>query len=156
MFHGFVRLTQDIDITLGLDSSKLGEIKNACSSTGLEILPEKIEKFVKETNVLPALHPKTKIRVDFIFSFTPYERQAIERAVIRKIQNYPVRFASLEDLIIHKLFAGRERDFEDIKHLLSFKKKLDRRYLEGWVKEFSKLPDKGYMKKELRTLLKHS
>ncbi len=69
---------------------------------------------MRDTCVLPAHDVDTGIRVDFIFSTTPYERQAIERAVIVELGGEPVPFASVEDLVIHKLFAGRARDLEDV------------------------------------------
>ena len=51
--------------------------------------------------------------MDFIFSTTPYERQAIARAEPVVLAGVPVPFATAEDLLIHKLFAGRPRDLED-------------------------------------------
>lgn len=43
-------------------------------------LHEHVDDFVRETFVLPAADPETRIRIDFIFSTTPYERQAVDRA----------------------------------------------------------------------------
>ena len=43
------------------------------------IIGGQIETFVKQTMVLPTMEEKTGIRVDFIFSFTPYEMEAIKR-----------------------------------------------------------------------------
>ena len=55
--------------------------------------------------VLPVLEKGTGIRVDFIFSFTPYETQAIARANKILLYGQEVCFASPEDLIFHKIFA---------------------------------------------------
>jgi hypothetical protein len=63
--------------------------------------------------VLPARHGGTGIRADFIFSTTPYEQQAIGRAVRVILDGTCVSFASAEDLVIHRLFAARPRDLED-------------------------------------------
>ena len=46
----------------------------------LSPLPEDVHSFVQKTMVLPVLEESTGIRVDFIFSSTPYEAQAIGRA----------------------------------------------------------------------------
>jgi len=78
----------------------------------LKILIKNPEDFARETKVLPAEEEKLKIRVDFIFSFTPYERQAINSAKKVLINGYSVKFASPEDLIIHKMFAGRAIDWK--------------------------------------------
>jgi hypothetical protein len=73
-----------------------------------KVLVEDIRSFVGKTMVLPVLHPASGIRVDFIFSFSPYERQAITRALLVPMGGYDVRFATAEDLVIHKIFAGRK------------------------------------------------
>ena len=57
--------------------------------------------------VLPAIEEASGIRIDFIFSFTPYEEQAIKRSRKIAILGQDVSFASPEDVIIHKVFAGR-------------------------------------------------
>ena len=41
-----------------------------------------------------------KARVDFIFSFTPYEREAMKKAKLVKVDNVNVKFASCESLVI--------------------------------------------------------
>jgi len=65
------------------------------------VLPAEPEAFVQETFVLPTRDAESGIRVDFIFSTTPYERQAEEVVLTGE----PVPFASAEDLLIHKWFA---------------------------------------------------
>ncbi|MGC9445267.1 MAG: hypothetical protein ACP5E9_10135 [Candidatus Methanospirareceae archaeon] len=57
--------------------------------------------------VLPTLDDRSGIRVDFIFSVSPYERQALARAKKVEVQGTLVTFVALEDLIIHKVIAGR-------------------------------------------------
>lgn len=154
LVYGEPRLTKDIDITVGIDSSHYNKLLDVCDRTGLKPLPGKLKEFVQKTNVLPALEPRTKIRVDFIFSFTPYEMGAISRAIPIKIGKTKISFASVEDVILHKLFAGRERDFEDIKGIVACqKKKPDLTYLTKWVKKFSALPEKSYIKKEFKRLM---
>jgi predicted nucleotidyltransferase len=68
--------------------------------------------------VLPTLDDRSGIRVDFVFSFSPYEHQALARAKRIELQGTLVTFVALEDLIIHKASAGRPRDIEDIKAIL--------------------------------------
>src|SRR5437660_411309 len=46
----------------------------------LDPLPDHLEAFVRETCLLPAPHDDSGLRVDFIFSTTAYEREAIGRA----------------------------------------------------------------------------
>ncbi|MEK6546616.1 MAG: nucleotidyl transferase AbiEii/AbiGii toxin family protein, partial [Nitrospinota bacterium] len=110
LLYGEPRLTRDIDITLGVNTDRINEFLAILKEISLKPLPEDIESFVKQTMVLPALDETTGIRVDFIFSFTPYETGAIKRARQINILNQEVCFASVEDVIIHKIFASRPRD----------------------------------------------
>lgn len=96
---------------------------------------------MRETFVLPTVQESTGIRVDLIFSTTPYEAQAIEHAVQVRIGGATVPFASAEDLILHKLFAGRPRDVEDVRGVLRRKgANLDWSYVEKWAREFAEVP----------------
>jgi predicted nucleotidyltransferase len=97
--------------------------------------------------VLPALDEHTGIRIDFIFSYTPYETGAINRAKKVKIMGEEVNIASPEDLIIHKIFAGRPRDIEDVRTVLLKNPDVDIQYIRGWLKEFNKSSEqKGLLK----------
>ena len=140
LLHGDPRLTQDVDVTLGLGPERLGEIVDACADIGLESLPEDIRGFVETTFVLPALDDTTGIRVDLIFSNTPYEAQAIEHAIRVEICGERVPFVTAEDLIIHKLFAGRPRDLADAESVVRRKgPQLDWDYMREWTKTFAEI-----------------
>jgi predicted nucleotidyltransferase len=142
LFHGTVRMTKDIDITLGVDTGSLDLVVQAVKSIGVEIIPEDFSAFVERTYVLPAMEKQSGLRVDFIFSFTPYERQAITRATPAFLGGTKVMFAAVEDVIIHKVFAGRPRDLEDVRSLLIKNPTMDRGYVRDWLKEFAKAPDR--------------
>ncbi len=107
LLYGEPRLTKDIDITLGVGVDHLEEMKAVADRLKLKYLTDKVDDFVKETMVLPVIEEKSGIRVDFIFSFSPYEKQALKRAGDVFFGKTPIKFASLEDLVIHKIIAGR-------------------------------------------------
>ncbi|MCI0405441.1 MAG: nucleotidyltransferase [candidate division Zixibacteria bacterium] len=136
LVYGEPRLTKDIDIALGVGVDGLEKIQELTSRLKLKMLPKSPREFVKKTMTLPALEEKSGIRVDFIFSFSPYERQAIERARAVRFGRSTVKFAALEDLVIHKLIAGRPRDIEDVKSVLLKNPRYNRAYLVGWLKKF--------------------
>ena len=138
LLYGEPRLTRDIDITLGIGVNGLGKVKKIIKAIGLKILVEKEKEFVEQNMVLPTLDKKSGIRVDFIFSFSPYEKQAIERGKDIKLGRTLVKFVSLEDLVIHKVIAGRARDLEDVKSILLKNPKYDLVYIEKWLEEFDK------------------
>jgi hypothetical protein len=137
LLYGVPRLTRDIDITLGLDIDSLSAIKKLCADLKLKIKPKDAKKFVEKTMVLPVEDPKTRIRVDFIFSFSVYEKEAIGRSVKVRIKDYPARFASVEDIIIHKIFAGREIDLADAGNIIirMGKRRIGKAYIRSWLKK---------------------
>jgi predicted nucleotidyltransferase len=138
LVYGEPRFTKDIDITLGIGSEETAIIRKVIKKIGLRVLVDDLEDFVHKTMVCPAVDEKSGIRIDFIFSFTPYEQQAISRARKIKMGNTNIHFASLEDLIIHKMIAKRERDIEDVKTVMFKNPGYDREYILKWLKEFDK------------------
>jgi hypothetical protein len=143
LLHGLPRMTKDIDITLGVDTRDINRVVKAVAAIGLDIIPDHLEAFVEKTFVLPAQDKKSSIRVDFIFSFIPYERQAIKRAKPVLLKGESVMFASAEDVIIHKCFAGRPRDLEDARSIVIKNPDLDRTYVRYWLKELETLPERS-------------
>jgi len=141
LLYGEPRLTRDIDITLGVNIDQLEILLTLAQQISLKPLPEDVAVFVRQTMVLPALDEETGIRVDFIFSFTPYESQAIQRAKKVRILDQDVCYAAVEDLIIHKIFAGRPRDIEDVQMVILKNSVLDVPYIEEWLKTFDDASD---------------
>ncbi len=147
LLYGEPRFTRDIDITLGLNIDSLEKILSIVNKLLFSPLPEDIESFVTKTMVLPVLDKDSGIRIDFIFSFTPYEQEAIERAKIISLMGTEVAFASPEDVIIHKIFAGRPRDLEDVRCIILKNPDIDIEYTENWLKEFdSSIGNKDFLK----------
>jgi len=136
LVYGEPRLTKDIDVTLGADLERLQDVLAAARRAGLSPLVDP-EEFTRQTMVLPCSHAATGIRVDLIFSNSPFERQAIARANRVKIGVTEVCFASADDLIIHKIIAGRPRDLEDVRCILLKNPAVDRKYVRRWLEEFS-------------------
>lgn len=136
VFYGEPRLTRDIDITLGIGTEAVEDILNMTKELNLKILPEDVISFIKKTMVLPVMDETTGIRVDFMFSFTPYEKQAIKRGKKVLLDDVEVNFASVEDLIIHKIFANRARDIEDVKNIILKNPDINKAYIRKWLKEF--------------------
>ncbi len=153
LLHGLPRMTKDIDITLGVDTQELDKVVTSIVATGLEIIPDHFRSFVEKTFVLPARHQESGIRVDFIFSFVPYERQAIDRAKPVILAGEPVLFATAEDVIIHKCFAGRPRDLEDARSILIKNPDLDQAYVRRWLKELEILPERAGLSRAFEELL---
>lgn len=154
LVYGRPRLTRDVDVTLGVDADKFRTVEGVCRKLGLRILPDNPEEFAQQTRVLPAEDADLKIRVDFIFSFTPYEAQALNRAKEVIMAGYPVRFASCEDIIIHKMVASRAIDEEDVKSILVRNKdSIDIAYVRKWLDQFAEMPEYAKVLAKFTSLL---
>lgn len=136
LLYGEPRLTKDIDVTLGVGVEALPKIQDLSDRAGWKVLVAEAEDFVGRTMVLPVADPESGIRIDFIFSHLPYERQAIGRARAVKLGRNKVKFASLEDVVLHKIVAGRPRDTEDIRSILLKNPGFDAEYIDRWLGEF--------------------
>lgn len=153
LLHGEPRLTQVIDVTLGIGPDRVSELLDVAEAAGLVPLPEDPDGFVSETFVLPCEEPESGLRVDFILSTTPYEAQAIDRAVEVDIREASVPFAAVEDLLIHKLFAGRPRDLEDAAGVVRRKgEEIDWEYVRRWAEEFATVPGREEMPEQVEEL----
>lgn len=153
LFYGEPRLTRGIDITLGIGIEGLSRIRIIANRLKLKSLVNNVEEFVRKTMVFPVIDNKSGIRVDFIFSSSKYERQAISRARKIRMGQTQVKIASLEDVIIHKIIAGRPRDLEDVKVMLLKNPYYNARYIEKWLSEFDKSLGEDF-RKNFRSLIK--
>lgn len=153
LLYGEPRLTRDIDITLGVNVDRLKDLLDVISELSLKPIPENTESFVHRTMVLPAVDEATSIRVDFIFSFTTYETKAIKRARKIKILGEKVCFATPEDVIIHKIFAGRPRDIDDVTSIILKNPGIDIQDIRSWLKKFDQSSDKKTFLKTFEEIL---
>jgi len=154
LFYGEPRLTRDIDVTLGADPGKLPEVLNWIRSEDWQVLVKDAEDFVRRTMVLPVQEPENKIRIDLIFSFSPYEQQAMKRVRKIKFDDVEVNFASPEDVIIHKIIAGRPRDIEDVESILRKHSDIDHPYIIHWLKQFEAAFNQNYVSQFQRIVKK--
>lgn len=144
LLHGRPRFTEDVDVTLGVDTDQLDLVLKSCRALKLTPKPADPQRFAEQTKVLPARDPRSGLRVDFIFSSTLYEGQAIQRAVAVPLAGHPVRFASAEDLVIHKVLAGRAIDLEDARAvILRQGNRLDKAYIRKWLRSFNAVVEDG-------------
>lgn len=132
--YGEPRLTRDIDVTLGVDTDRLDELLLACGEMELTPLVDP-RKFTIETMVLPCA-ASNGLRVDFIFSFSAFEADAIARSRSIVIGGAAVQFVCPEDLVIQKLIAGRPRDIDDARTVLAKQPALDRAAVGRILAEF--------------------
>lgn len=137
VLYGEPRLTRDIDFTLGIGPDRLDELLEIVRDADL-VPAEGAQDLARQSYVLPCSDPATGIDIDLILSVSAYEQEAFGRARAVSIAGVNVRFASPEDVLIHKIVAGRPRDIEDARAILAKSPSLDRSYLLRWLREFER------------------
>jgi hypothetical protein len=131
LVHGEPRLTKDIDITVDLEPFNPEPLLRLVTQLGLKVLVSNPEAFLKETFVLPAIDTESGIRIDLICLLSQYEREAIQRGIRVPLGETTVNFIGLEDLVVHKIIAGRPRDIEDVRVILAKNKHANFTYIRS-------------------------
>ncbi len=124
-----VRLTGDLDLLLASHGSDgLGALEAAFENAGWSV------RRGSPDGAILRLRHATLGAVDLVLAETEYQRAAIERAVSDLSgRGVPLRVLRIEDVLVHKLIAGRSRDIADIEDILARRPELDEAYVERWV-----------------------
>jgi predicted nucleotidyltransferase len=138
LVHGEPRLTRDIDVVLAATVDELAQVQGAIEDIGLDLLVD-LGRFARETRLVACRDPESGIRIDFLLLHSPYEREALGRAVAVRVEGRDVRFASVEDVVILKLIAGRPRDIDDARSILLKNQALDASLVRRWLGEYARL-----------------
>jgi hypothetical protein len=146
LLYGEPRLTRDIDITLGASLDRLGEVVALAKEIGLKVLVDP-ESFTRDTMVLPCQDPVSGIRIDLIFSDSAYEREALRRAREIVTDEARVRFAAPEDVVIHKVVAGRARDLDDVRSILIRNPGVDEAWICHWLGELQEIVEEPLLER---------
>ena len=137
--HGRVRVTKDIDFTMAVAPWHWQRVIGVLNPVELEPMVDKPNEWVMKTHVLPLQTKASSLRVDISFTDSPYETQAIARGEDVMVSGVPVRFCSVEDLLIHKLIAGRMQDLIDVRTVLLKNPDADLDDVRLWLGRFEEV-----------------
>lgn len=117
--RGAPRATQDLDVTVELERSRVRELCEALAGEGFrERYPESADALLKEAGVLPLRHP-SGMEVDIVLAGSGFEALALGRATRLAFGSVEVPVAHATDLVVMKVLAGRGKDLEDVRSLLA-------------------------------------
>jgi hypothetical protein len=135
-----VRSTRDVDLLLGVEYSQVNAFLEKMRAAGFRAKHEPPVISLGKLKILQLLYEPPDsfmdMQVDFLLADTPYLRQALDRRIKAVLPDSDVQVDVLtcEDLILHKLLAGRLIDKADVAALLSHASgNLDRVYLSTWL-----------------------
>lgn len=118
IYHGVVRLTADVDVTILPEPHSTPELVSALQANGFRLRVTGTDDFVARTRVLPFVHTATRLPVDVVLGGPGIEELFLQRAEIRDIQGVEVPIATVEDLVTMKILAGRPKDLDDAEGML--------------------------------------
>ena len=115
---GRPRLTTDVDVTVKCSAST-DDLVRTLDSHGFSLRIDATDAFIRTTRVVPLEHGASGLALDVVLAGPGLEDLFLERTVPIDVAGTVVPFISPEDLIVTKLLAGREKDIEDVRGVLS-------------------------------------
>ena len=117
--RGAPRATQDIDVTVQIERSRLRELVDALAEEGLRHrYPDIANELLDRGAVLPLIHT-SGMEVDLVLAGSGLEALALARATRVAIDGVEVPVAHATDLVVMKVLAGRGKDLDDLRSLLA-------------------------------------
>jgi len=114
---GNPRFTHDIDLTL---LTGFGHEEKFVDALLRELEPRRTDAraFAVQNRVLLA-RTRNGVDVDIALGALPFEERSVARATLWTVRDsLALTTCSAEDLVIHKVFAGRGRDWDDVESIL--------------------------------------
>jgi hypothetical protein len=116
--RGLPRSTADVDVTVLWMTEPNQVLVEALARGGFHV-PATRPGFVDATRVLPVVHRGTRLPVDIVLGGSGLEELFAERAEKVRVGRTVVPVASISDLVVMKMIAGRPKDLEDARALLA-------------------------------------
>lgn len=116
--HGRARHTEDVDVTVSLESATPQALLRALQSAGFEMRVDDPEAFVARTQVLPATYRPADMDLDIVLAGSGLESGFMARAELHDLGGVQVPVISAADFVVAKVLAQRPKDIEDVVSVL--------------------------------------
>jgi hypothetical protein len=137
-----VRATRDVDLLVQVPEAEQDAILEQLATGGLRPKHEPPVLALGELRILQLLWEPADalmpVQVDLLLADSAYHREAMARRVPATIDGLEVAVLACEDLILHKILAGRIIDRADVAALLRANRgALDVAYLRRWSQDLN-------------------
>ena len=150
-----VRATRDVDLLVDLGEKNLDQLIAQLRLAGLRPKRTPPVTSLGELDVVQFLYEPPEalieLQIDLLLAKSEYHREALRRRVPTQLPNLGIGIAVLtcEDLILHKLLAGRLIDRADAAALLRANPdSLDWDYLTRWARQLEVTEDLAQARKD--------
>jgi len=138
---GAPRLTDDVDLTVIAEIGEEERIVDICLE---KFRPRRNDarKFALQYRVV-VLYASNGVPVDVALGATFFEAECVKRATPYEFEpGFVLPTCSAEDLLIHKAFAGRPRDMDDLPRIVNRQLgKLDLARIRRWLKVLAEVKE---------------
>jgi hypothetical protein len=117
--HGVPRQTVDLDATVWAEGLDIDRLLEGLGSAGILPRVDDAAEFARRHQVLLLVHGPSSTPLDLSLAWLPFEREAIDAAEPLNLAGIDVPVVRVEDLLIYKAVAWRDRDRSDIERLLA-------------------------------------
>jgi hypothetical protein len=136
-YYAQPRMTRDIDMVLALNIADAPRVVQLFRPD-YYLSEEAVESSIAHESIFNLIHQASIIKVDCIIrKQTVYRRSEFERRIRIRIEDFETWIVSKEDLILSKLFWGRDSrsqvQMRDVKNLMLTA--CDTSYIESWTRE---------------------
>ena len=120
----YVRATRDVDLLVGLGGRTVDDLLAQLRSAGIRPRRQPPVTSLGRLRMIQCIYEPPEsfldLQVDLLLAECPYQIQALARRVPEQLAglNLPIYVLSCEDLILHKLLAGRIIDRVDCSSLM--------------------------------------
>ncbi len=113
IYHGSERTTRDIDLTVWVEDTAIRSLIARARAEGFETLQQDPLGSALARRLLILMHKESGIQIDLMIAGTPFENEALGRAISARVAGVRMRVIRPDDLLVYKLLASRARDIED-------------------------------------------
>lgn len=153
--HGVARQTIDIDATVLATRLETSQILATLADCSIRPRITDALEFAESSQVLLLIHEETRVTLEVSLAFSPFEQEALKRAVEVDFGGVRIPVAIPEDLVIYKALAWRDQDRYDIEQLLTlYGDHIDLERVRAFVREFAQILDAPERIPELERLVR--
>ena len=148
-------MTQDVDALAILPEDRWDAATEAARKFGIVPRIDQAVAFARRSRVLLLKHAQSDIAIDVILGGLPFEQEAVDRARAHLVGDITVRLPRVEDLIIMKVIAHRDKDMQDVEGLLDAHPEVNFDEIRQHVSEFATATSMSDLIDDFERLLEH-
>lgn len=155
--RGVPRLTVDVDATVWGAAVSLEALFSTLETHQIMPRISDARDLARRRQILLLEHRPTGTPLDLSLGWLPFEEEALKRATAVDFGGLSITVPQVEDLLVYKAVAWRERDKEDIERLLLVHgAEIDLDRVRDWVRQFAEALEEPQRIEEFHELVRRT